>query len=596
MNSLPELFREAVAEHAERPCVLLKEGGEVVSHSYAELGEQLTEAACGLLSAGVAAGERVVILSENRPEWVVADGAILSCGAVTVPLYPTLPAEQVAPLIQRVGARLVLCDDAAQLAKMDAQRAAMPSLERIVLFDAEDVPAGRDEVGSWADLTAAGRARADELGGLLAERGTALGPDSLATIIFTSGTTGIPKGAMLTHGNLCSNVLAAQRRIHLDHEQFVTFLPLSHVFQRMVSYIGLRTGCCSLYNESLRALLGNLRLVRPTALIAVPRFLEMVRGQVLDGVRRKSGLAGTIAGWAMEVAEQVGRAYDQGRSPGGWLKLQQRLAERRVFSAIREQLGMDRLRIIVAGGAALPPELGRWYYGIGLKISQGYGLTETSPVVAVHDPAGKVRFDTIGPPVEGIEVRLADDGELLTRGPHVMAGYYEMPAETAEVIDAEGWFRTGDIAAWTEDGQLKITDRKKNIMVLANGKNVAPAPIENKLLESPLIDQVLLIGDNQNVVTALVVPQYDLLAKALEQAGETAGERADMVASKTAEKLIRQEIAARSGDLAPFEMVRRFTLLPTPFTVEREEMTPTMKLRRKVILEHYAEAVREMAE
>ncbi len=596
MNSLPELFRVAVAEHAERPCVLLKEGGEVVSHSYAELGEQLTDAACGLLEAGVAAGDRVVILSENRPEWVVADGAVLSCGAVTVPIYPTLPAEQVAPLIQRVGARLVLCDDATQLTKLDAQREAMPSLERIVLFDAEDVPAGRAEVGSWADLSAAGRSRADELGGLLAERGAALGPDSLATIIFTSGTTGIPKGAMLTHGNLCSNVLAAQQRIHLDHEQFVTFLPLSHVFQRMVSYIGLRTGCCSLYNESLRALLGNLRLVRPTALIAVPRFLEMVRGQVLDGVRRKSGLAGTIAGWAMEVAEQVGRAYDEGRSPSPWLILQQRLAERRVFSAIREQLGMDRLRIIVAGGAALPQELGRWYYGLGLKVSQGYGLTETSPVVAVHDPAGQVRFDTIGPPIEGIEVKLADDGELLTRGPHVMAGYYEMPDETAEVIDAEGWFRTGDIAAWTESGQLKITDRKKNIMVLANGKNVAPAPIENKLLESPLIDQVLLIGDNQNVVTALVVPHYDLLAKALEQTGETVGERTDMVASKTAERLIRQEISARSGDLAPFEMVRRFTLLPAPFTVEREEMTPTMKLRRKVILEHYAEAVREMAE
>lgn len=594
VNSLPDLVAEACRTHEARPFIYRREGDSLASTSYGEAGRQIEAVARGLVAAGVQPGDRVVLLSENRWEWSLADTAILRAGAVTVPIYPSLPAEQITPLIERVAAKLVIVEDRKQLAKVSGE--ARPAcVERVLVLEMDKVDTADPLVGPFAELEASG---ADEtLEAEVAARVEALDESSLATIIFTSGTTGVPKGAMLTHGNLLSNVLAAQARIHLtSEERFLTFLPLSHVFMRMVAFLGIHAGVGALYNDSLRMLLPNLKLVRPTVLIVVPRFLEMMRERVQEGIAAKEGLSGVIARWAMEVAEQVGRAKGEGKPLSGWVKLQQSLAEKRVFSAIREQLGLDAVRFMISGGAALPPDVGRWFYGIGVTVCQGYGLTETSPAVAINDPAGDFRFETIGAPLEGLEVQIAADGELLVRGPLVMAGYWEMPAETAEAIDAEGWFHTGDIASWTPEGHLQITDRKKNIMVLGNGKNVAPAPIENKLCESPLISQVLLIGDGQNVVTALIVPQYELLKQALTQAGEPPENEAAMCASKTAEKLIRAEIDRLSGELAAFEKVRKFRLLAEPFSADRGEVTPTMKLRRKQILENYAAVVSELAE
>ncbi|MCC7492578.1 MAG: long-chain fatty acid--CoA ligase [Fimbriimonadaceae bacterium] len=597
MKSLPALVRQAVADHADRPAVLLKDGGNLVEVSYRAFGERLDQLACGLLDLGVTAGERVVLLSENCPEWVEADVASLAVGATTVPLYPSLPAEQIAPLVQRVRARLVIVEDQHQYAKIESIREQLPSVERVVVFRPEKLTAAADSYVTWADLAARGAAARDELQPRLAAREAALRESDIATIIFTSGTTGVPKGAMLTHGNLLFNVQTCLQRLHLEAgERFVTFLPLSHVFQRMVTFLGISVGAANLYNESLRALGPNLVKVRPTVLISVPRFLELIRERVSDGIQNKTGLAGVIARWALQVADQVSRAYVEGRPLSGWLKLQQRLAEQRVFSAVREQIGLDRLRFTVAGGAALPPELGRWFYGLGIRICQGYGLTETAPVVTINDPREQLRFDCIGRPVAGIEVKIADDGEILTRGPHVMAGYFEMPAETAEAIDADGWFHTGDIGRWVADGQIQITDRKKNIMVLANGKNVAPVPIESRLLESPLINQLMLIGDHQNVVTALIVPSFEALQREVEAKGESVADRAALCASKTAEKLVRAEISRLSGDLAPFEMVRKFRLLPRELDLEHNEMTPTLKIRRREVLANWASLVAEMAE
>jgi len=594
VNSLPDLVAEACRVHAARPFIYRRAGDALASTSYGEAGAQIEAVARGLVAAGLAPGDRVLLLSENRWEWSLADCAILRAGAVTVPVYPSLPTEQVTPLIERVSARVVIVEDRKQLAKVSG--AARPAcVEQILVMDMDKVGEGDAQVAPFATLTERGADAGLERE--IAARVEALDEGSLATIIFTSGTTGVPKGAMLTHGNLLSNVLTAQQRINLTaEERFLTFLPLSHVFMRMVAFLGIHAGVGALYNDNLRMLLPNLKLVRPTVLIVVPRFLEMMRERVQEGIAAKTGLSGVIARWAMEVAEQIGRARGEGRELTGWVKLQQRLAEKRVVQAIREQLGLDAIRFMISGGAALPPDVGRWYYGIGVTVCQGYGLTETSPAVAINDPYGPFRFETIGPPLEGVEVELAADGELLVRGPLVMAGYWEMPAETAEAIDPDGWFHTGDIATWTPDGQLQITDRKKNIMVLANGKNVAPSPIESRLSESPLISQILLIGDNQNVVTALIVPQFELLRQALAQEGETVEGEAAIAASKTAEKLVRAEIDRLSTDLAAFEKPRRFRLLAEPFSLERGEVTPTLKLRRKQILENYAAVVSELAE
>jgi len=594
VNSLPDLVAEACREHASRPFIYRRDGDRLASTSYGEAGAQIEAVARGLVAAGVEPGDRVVLLSENRWEWSLADCAILRAGAVTVPIYPSLPSEQVTPLIERVAAKLVIVEDRQQLAKL-AVDVRPDCVQRILAIEMAKIDESDPMVAPFTELEtrgADGTAEAE-----VARRVEALDESSLATIIFTSGTTGVPKGAMLTHGNLLSNVLAAQARIKLtSDERFLTFLPLSHVFMRMVAFLGIHAGVGALYNDSLRMLLPNLKLVRPTVLIVVPRFLEMMREKVQEGIAAKEGLSGTIARWAMEVAEQVGKAKGEGRPLTGWVKFQQKLAEKRVFSAIREQLGLDAIRFMVSGGAALPPDVGRWFYGLGVPICQGYGLTETSPAVAINSPYGEYRFHTIGEPLPEYEVKIAEDGELLCRGAHIMAGYWEMPAETAEAIDSEGWFHTGDIASFTDEGHLQITDRKKNIMVLANGKNVAPAPIENRLSESPLISQILLIGDNQNVVTALIVPQFELLKQALAQAGEAIEDAAGIAASKTAEKLVRAEIDRLSGDLAAFEKPRKFRLLAEPFSMDKGEVTPTMKLRRKQILDNYAAVVSELAE
>jgi long-chain acyl-CoA synthetase len=600
MESLPAMLRQAAETFADRPAIWLR-GAEhpLEPFTYEQLRDTVDHLAAGLVAAGVAPGDCVVLLSENRTEWVQADFAIQSAGAVTVPLYPSLPAEQVEPLVARVRARFAIVEDAKQLAKLAAARERLPHLERVWVYEPGKAALDPEWARPWSALAEAGLAGGAELLATVGQRVAALGPDDLATIIFTSGTTGVPKGAMLTHGNFLANIERCAERILIrPDDSLLTVLPLSHVFQRMVLFLGLHQGGSTLINENLRQLLPDLLRLRPTVLIVVPRMLEMIRDRVLQGIKAKQGLALTIANWAMSVGAQLAAGYEADRAPGAWLRLQQRFADQRVFSAIREQLGLDRLRYIVSGGAALPPAVGRWYWGLGLKVVQGYGLTETSPVVSCNPSEGTTRFATIGPPLRGIEVVLAPDGELLTRGPCVMRGYFEMPAETAEAIDADGWFHTGDLAAWTSEGHLTITDRKKNIMVLANGKNVAPAPIETKLAESPLVARILLVGDNQNVVTALIVPDYDALYTALERAGSAPardGENA-WVGDEAASRLVRAELDRLSTGLAPFEQVRRFRLLPRDFSLEREELTPTLKLRRKPILEHYQDLVQAMAE
>ncbi|MBI2298364.1 MAG: long-chain fatty acid--CoA ligase [Armatimonadetes bacterium] len=598
MTSLPAMLREAVERHAERPCLLTKSGDGLATQSYREFGEGVERVALGLLAAGLQAGENVILISENCPDWVPTDAGILSCGAVTVPLYPSLPAEQIEPLVDRVHARFAIVEDHKQLAKLDEARERLTRLERIYVFDPRKVPENHPLARPWSELPETGTARAEELRPELEARLAGITPDDVATIIFTPGTTGIPKGAMLTHGNLLSNIEAAQERIDIQStERMVTFLPLCHVFQRMVAYLGLRAGGAALYNESLRALLPDLLRVRPTVMIVVPRFLEMIRDRVMDGIRAKTGLAGTIATWAMEVASQLSRCDELRQEPSYWLRVQHKLADERVYSAIREQIGLDQLRFMVSGGAALPPDVGRWFLSLGMTVFQGYGLTETSPAVAVSPCHGPRRIETIGPPIAGVEVRIADDGELLCRGPNIMKGYFEMPAETAEAIDAEGWFHTGDIGEWTPEGHLKITDRKKNIIVLANGKNVAPVPIESKLQESPLIARVMLIGDQQNVVTALIVPAFELLKKELQAAGVdvVAGGDNAFVSLPAAQQRIKAELDRLSQGLAAFERVRRFRLLPRDFTLEHGELTPTLKLRRDKIRADFAAEIADMA-
>ncbi len=597
MNSLPDMFRTVARQHPDRPAVLHKADGGLAATGYRDVLTRIDHGAAALVLRGLRPGEAVLLVSENRSEWLLADLAIQSAGGVTVPLYPTLPAEQVQPLAARVRARFAIVENGAQLAKLLARQAELPLLEQVICFEPAD-GGGALAVSSWSELLAAGAACDAAAVAEVDRRVAALTPDDIATIIFTSGTTGEPKGAMLTQGNLVSNAGACVRFLGITPDDVsLIVLPQSHVFQRTLTYVALQAGAAVLFCESLRHLLADLALARPTLLCVVPRMLVSIRDRLTSALRQRPAEQAEAIQAALAVAEQRAAAY-VAREPlpaeveAAWAR-----ADEALFAPLRAQLGLDRCRCLISGGAALPADVGRWYYGLGIKISQGYGLTETSPVIAVNDPDGWVRFDGIGPPLAECEARLADDGELLTRGPCVMKGYFEMPEQTAEVLEPDGWFHTGDLADWTPEGHLRIVDRKKNILVLANGKKVAPTPIEDRLAASPLIAAALLIGDDQDMVTALIVPAFEALHAALQAEGVAVerDEQEAWVQRPEAKRLVRAEVERLSEGLAPFEKVRRFRLLHRDFSADQGELTPTLKRRREVIVQHFAELVKDMA-
>jgi len=509
-STIPEVFQQSVEQHGDRTALLHVVGRDYAPVTYNELARRAEQFAFGLLSLGIQPGDRIGVISENRPEWAAADLGMLSIGAVNTPVFTTLPPAQLRYLFRDSGTRLVLVSDAKQLAKMLAIRDDLPDLERLIVLDAQ-VELPDDGVLRFDAVTPP----ADAVEELTAERQrrlAALQPDDLASIIYTSGTTGEPKGAMLTHWNFVSNAQAARAVIDVGPaDRYLSFLPLNHVFERLVGhYLMLFSGVTVAYAESLFTLPNNMRQVRPTIMAGVPRFYETTAARLHDETRRGPAAKRRVMSWALRVADRWARRVTARRFPGVCLSLQHWLADKLVYGKVRQTFG-GSIRILVSGGAALPPDLNLLFHGLGLELRQGYGLTETSPVISVNPGYQTLKVGTAGPPVPGVEVRIAEDGEILSRGPHIMKGYWNRPEDTAEVIDGEGWFYTGDIGHLDEDGHVVITDRKKNLLVLANGKNVAPAAIENKLKSSPLIAEVIAIGDGQKSVTALIVPDFDAL-------------------------------------------------------------------------------------
>lgn len=592
-TTIPEAFEQTVSRHGGRVALMHAVSGEYVSLTYTEMAEAVHRFARGLLHLGIEPDDRVGLVSENRPEWAIADIAMLSIGAVNVPVFPTLPASQLEFPFRDSAARVVLVSDAAQLAKLLQIWDRLPALEHIVVFDGAAEPA-QPGVVRFADVAAPAEVE-PELERLRLERMARLSADGLATITYTSGTTGEPKGVMLTHGNLVFDCLASLRFMPMHPEdRFLSFLPLNHVFERLAGhYMPLFSGSTIAYAESIVKLTRNMLQVRPTVITAVPRVYETVATRVEREAERTPGPRGRVARWALEVARAWSRRVNARKRPGLLLGLARALADRLVYGRIRAIFGGE-VRLLVAGGAPLAPERGYLFHGVGITMIEGYGLTETSPVITCNPGYARLKFGTVGIPLPGIEVRIAEDGEVLTRGPHVMAGYWNLPEATVEVIDAEGWFHTGDIGRLDDEGYLAITDRKKDLLVLANGKKVAPAPIEGRLKSSALISDVLLVGDSQDHVSALVVPDFAALREALPDAGP---DLADGAVAGLAEsrKAIDREIRRLSEGLADFEKVRRFRVLDHEFSVDSGELTPTLKVRRRVVMARYAEEIAAMA-
>ena len=583
-GTLVQLFFGAVDHHDLDAAQMYRAADGWKSISHKQLLADVHALADGLAALGIARGDRVGLLSENRPEWAMADYAMLAAGVLNVPLYPTLPANQMAYIMSDAGVRAVFVSNAELLEKIREGRKTVSSLEHVIVFDeAGPAQAGETSLSSVLALgrTDSARTSSEEF----RKRALAVGPDDVATIIYTSGTTGQPKGVMLTHNNIYSNVMAQNWMRAEPGEPFVTvsFLPLSHVFQRMVDYVLFHLGCTIAYStiESAVPALGE---VKPTIAVAVPRVYEKLYAAILSatGVKRKLVL------WARNVALEWADIVLAGGKPGTALSIKHAVADKLVFSKVRARIG-GRLKFFVSGGAPLPVQIAKFLYGARILVLEGYGLTETSPVICVNTTEA-MRLGTVGQPIANTEISIAPDGEILARGPQIMKGYYKNEEATREVIDAEGWFHTGDIGHIDADGFLSITDRKKDLIVTAGGKNIAPAPIQNAAKQSRFIADAVMIGDKRPYPVLLVVPDFPVLnAWAAEQGITAKGE--DLVRDARVHARLEEETMKRLEGLARYEMPKKILVLPREFDIALGEITPKLSVRRHIVEKSFKEQI-----
>ena len=569
-------------------------GEKIDGVSSKELFERIRDLSLGLSTLGMTRGDRVAIVAESRPDWVVADLAILTAGAVTVPIYPTLSAAQARYILQDSAARLAIVSTRLQLEKIQEVRHQLPALEAVIVMDGV---AEQDSASALSldAVVARGHTRMTGEWGAAREfrdAARAVSPGALATIIYTSGTTGEPKGVMLSHGNLVANLRASAQALEVGTDDLaLSFLPLSHAFERMVVYVYLFCGVTVVFAENIDTIGRDVATVKPTIATGVPRVFEKMHTRIMEKGQSGSAVKTAIFRWAVGVASAYGRARLRGRAPGPLVALQAPLADRLVFAKIRGGLG-GRLKYFVSGSAPLPVAIAEFFYGIGLTIIEGYGLTETAPVLTVNPPDAP-RAGTVGRAVAGVELRIADDGEILARGPNVMSGYYNKPDATAAALQ-DGWFHTGDIGKIDAAGYLSITDRKKDLLVTSGGKKIAPQPIEEVLKRSPLVGEAVLLGDRRKYVTALIVPAFAALERRLQDLRRPPGGRAELVKRPDVIALYQEVVDALNRELSQFERIKHIALLPSEFSIEGGELTPTLKVKRKVIEDKWRDVIESL--
>ncbi|MCS7182496.1 MAG: long-chain fatty acid--CoA ligase [Thermoanaerobaculum sp.] len=544
-----------------------------------DLEKAVRELAQRFLAFGVRPGDRVALFSENRPEWHIVDFACQLVGAVDVPLYATLPAPQVRYILQDAGAKLLV---------VSGQDRARVALEAAAGLDVKVVgmdPGLAAGLPCLADLPLPAKRKHQEF--------PVVGEEDLATLIYTSGTTGEPKGVMLTHRNLVSQVVAIRPLYPITEKDIsMSFLPLSHSYERTVDYMFLQYGVQINYVESIEKVPSQLTEIRPTIMVSVPRLYERSYIKILSKIQQEGGAKRRLFQWALAVGRKVKEAEWRGEKPSAFARGQYAVAKARIFSKVLERLG-GRLRFTVSGGAPLSREVGEFFDIIGLPILQGYGLTESSPVITVNRLEAN-RIGSAGQPIPGVEVRIADDGEILARGPNIMKGYWNKPEATAEVIDKDGFLHTGDVGYLDADGYLFITDRKKDIIVTSGGKNVAPQPIEGKLGATAYIAQAVVIGDRYPYLTALIVPNFENLEVYFAEKGIKGLSREEVANHPDTERLVAEAVKKVNLELASHERIRRFSLLTREFSLEAGELTPTMKVRRRVVAERYRDTIEGM--
>ena len=579
-TTLVEVFEHAARRHHRSDALNYKKDGAWHHISSDEMIARARSIALGLYSLDVRRGDRVALLSENCPEWTLTDAGCQFAGVIDVPIYPTLTPAQVCYILKDSGACALFLQDRQKFEELKDALEDCPALEHVIFFDGLSL-AELEERGR--ELDAAQPHLADELA-------QAVTPDDLATIIYTSGTTGEPKGVMLAHSNLVSNIIDCSGHLSFSDEDIVlSVLPLSHIFERTAMYMYIHHGMSVYYAESLDKIGDNLREVRPTLMVAVPRLFEKIYARIKERAAAGGRAKAALLMWAVSVGKTYAQHALNHRQVPRLLALKHRLAMRLVFSKWHEGVG-GRIRLFVSGGAALSEEIGYIFAGAGLPILQGYGLTETSPVIT----AGRLednRVGTVGRPIRNVEVRIAEDGEIEVRGPNVMRGYYNKPEETRAVFTEDGWFKTGDIGTLDEDRFLRITDRKKEMFKTSGGKYIAPQPIEQRIKASRFVNQVVLVGNGRKFPAALIVPNYEQLRSYAEYKGIEARTPAELCKHPRILDLFQRQVDALTTDLAQYERVKRIALLEDELTISGGELTPTLKVKRRVVDEKYRDVI-----
>lgn len=581
VTTLAGLLANTVETYSKPDLMLVKKDGAYRPISTREFGESVKNFALGLRSLGFEAGQKLCLLSENRPEWSMTDFATLTAGGLTVPIYTTLVPEQIRYIVDDSDAAIVVVSNADLWKKVEVLRSGLTKVRHYITF-ADAAPAG---VLTLKGVLEKGKALAAAEPGLYGELVARVKPEDEATLIYTSGTTGVPKGVILTHDNLISNIKTAADLIEFsDKDTALSFLPLSHILERMVMFTYIYKGTTVAFAESVEAVAKNLLEVRPHLMVSVPRVFEKIYTKVMDQVLSSPALRRKIFFWALKVGKAYGALKIEGKPVPAGLSLRQSIAAKLVFSKIVAKTG-GRVRLFVSGGAPLSKDIAEFFYAIGLVILEGYGLTETSPLLSINTFEA-IRMGTVGKPATGVDIRIAPDGEILARGPNIMKGYYKKEAETREVLEG-GWFHTGDIGHFDADGFLVITDRKKDLLVTSGGKNIAPQPIENMIKASPYISNAVVIGDRRRFVAALVVPEFEKLEAYAKSQSIAFATVEELCRDRRIVDFLKSEVDRATPLLASYERIKKIAVLPRDFDIERGEITPSLKVRRANVTAEY---------
>jgi len=595
-NNLPELVYSVCSKYWDkRPAFKYKVNGEYVQITYAELWDKIENFALGLLSLGFKHSDRIAIVSENRIEWFIVDVAIASIGAIAVPIFPSTTAKQEEYILNDCSATGIIVSNKFQLNKIQQVKQNIPSLRHFIILDKYEEQENLDlAIKSYEEIESLGNSvrKKEQRDRIIKDQISKVKPEDILYIIYTSGTTGNPKGVVLTHSNIVSNVIASSKSIKFGEEDiFLSYLPWCHAYEHTVIYAAFLCGSLLCIAESIDTIALNIKETKPTLMTTVPRLLEIIRKRITSQIGKEGKIKKKIFEWAVEVGKQYVLSRNQGKA-SMLLTNKYKIADKLVFSKIREKLGVETIRF-VSGGAPLNVDVNLFFWAIGYKVYEGYGLTEASPVVSVNRE-DDVEFGTVGKPLEGVEIKIAEDGEILVRGPNVMRGYWNDLESTKAAIDEDSWLYTGDVGYITERGNLKITDRKKYIFVNSGGKNISPQLIESVINQSQYVDQCIIIGDNREYNTALILPNFEEIKKLAEVLEIKYNSISELVSNEKIIKIIKNDIDRLQKDLSKFERVRKFALLTEYFSVDTGELSPKMSIKRHIVERKYSDLIEQL--